>query len=190
MIAASRRPQFHMYRELRFLYTSTKGASMELQPRDGRLLPQVCLLLLVSTLGIAQSQFKTEGQTNKNETTLTAYDLKSITFKPVDESRKRVSVVIRTSEEMGEKKGLPKTITVAFNGEPVDFESKGDGKYEATVRLTGDELLDESETLDLAHGSIREEHFTHMAKEMKGRCNTTAVSCDTNCRSAKSDALA
>jgi hypothetical protein len=142
---------------------------MELQPRHARLLPQVCSLLLVSTLGVAQSQFKTEGQANKNETTLTADNLKSITFKPTDKSRKRVSVVIRTSEEMRKKKGLPKTITVGFNGQPVDFKSKGRGKYEATVRLKGDELLDTTETLDLAHGYIREEHFTRMASEMSAR---------------------
>ncbi|WP_035352045.1 hypothetical protein [Edaphobacter aggregans] len=160
---------------------------MELQLRDTRLLPLVCLLLLVSTLGVAQ-QFKTEGQTNKNEPTSTADNLKSITFKPVGEGGKRVSVVIRTSEEMREKEGLPKTITVGFNGEPVDFKRKRGGKYEATVRLKGDEALDTTETLDLARGSIREEHYTRAAAVMVLRCNTRAVPCDQNCRSAKSHA--
>jgi len=152
-----------------------------------RLLPQASLLLLLSTLTVAQvSQPKTQDQTNESETRLTADNIESMTFKPVDESRKRISVVIRMNKETREKKELPKTIAAGINGETVDFKSKRGGKYQTTVRLKGGEVLDNTETLELAHGSILTEHYLHSAGEMSLRCNTRRTPCDQNCRSAKS----
>lgn len=160
---------------------------MERHFRGSRPLPQICLLLLVSTLGVVHvSQLKTQGQTNESEARLTADNLESITCKPLDKTRKRISVVIKTSKEMREKKGFPKTITLGFNGEPVDFKSTGGGQYQTTGRLKGGELLDDPETLDFAHGVIRSEHYLRAAAEMSLRCNTRTVPCDRNCRSAKS----
>ena len=45
-------------------------------------------------------------------------------------------------------------------------------------------MLDNTEILDLAHGSILSEHPLHSAGEMSLRCNTRDVPCDSNCRSA------
>ena len=149
---------------------------MERQSKRKRLFRQTSFLLLVSTLAAAQaSQPKTQGQTNEGATMLTADNIESMTFKPVDESRKRVSAVIKMNKETRKKKGLPKTITVGINGEPVDFKSKGSGKYQTTVRLKGGEVLDNTETLGLAHGSILSEHPLHSAGEMSLRCNTRDI---------------
>jgi len=126
------------------------------------------------------------GQYNESETSLTADNLESITCKPVDDGRKRISVVIRASKETRGKKGLPKTITLGINGESVDFKSKGRGEYQTTGRLKGGEMLSATETLELAHGVIRSEHFARAAAEMSLRCNTRTVPCGRNCRSAKS----
>jgi hypothetical protein len=143
---------------------------------------------LASTLGGVQvAQLKTQGQTNERETPLVADNIRSMTCRPLDDGEKRISVVIRTNREMREKKGLPKTITLGINGEPVDFKSKGGGEYQRTGRLTGGEVLGATETLDLAHGVFLEEHFTRAAAEMTLHCNTRTVSCDRKCRSAKSN---
>jgi hypothetical protein len=160
---------------------------MKRQARARRLLPQFSLILLVSTLGIVHiSQLDAQGQTKESEAILTADSLESITCKPLDESRKRISVVIEANKKTRDKKVLPETITVGFNGEPVDFKSTGRGRYQAIGRLKGSEYLDTTESLDLAQGFVRTEHPKRGNAEMALRCNTRSVSCKQDCRSTKS----
>jgi hypothetical protein len=160
---------------------------MKRQPKGRRLLPPVSLFLLVSALGVVYvSQLNTQGQTNESVAILTADSLESITCKPIDDSRKRISVVIEANKKTRDKKVLPETITVGFNGEPVDFKSTGSGQYQAIGRLKGGEYLDTTETLDLAHGFVRTGHPKRGNAEMSLRCNTRSVSCKQDCRSTKS----
>ena len=84
-------------------------APVERQSKCKRLFRQTSFLLLVSTLAAAQvSQPKTQGQTNESAPMLTADNIESMTFKPVDESRKRVSAVIKMNKETRKKRDYQK----------------------------------------------------------------------------------